>query len=130
LIKKPAAKKKKPTGTPAQTLGVAAAEAAFDKKAFDVVVLDVGALSPVTDVMVIASCRSTTHLRAVADNVEAVLLKSGAKASHRERGLGGETDWILLDYFDVMIHLFVNEARAHYQLERLYEGAVTLAQFQ
>ena len=132
MIKKAAAKKKKQAGPKtldAKGLALLAAEAAFDKKAFDVLVIDVAEKSPVTDMMVIASARSTTHLRAVSDSVEKELLKRGVKASHRDRGIGGDTDWILLDFFDVMVHIFVNDVRAHYQLERLYKDAKTIAQF-
>lgn len=139
MIKKAAAKKKKvkdegagPASPPkldSKGLAVLAAESAFDKKAFDVVVIDVAEKSPITDMMVIASARSTTHLRAVADNVEKDLAKHGMKPSHRERGLGGDSDWILLDYFDVMIHIFVNDVRGHYQLERLYKDSKVIAEF-
>jgi ribosome-associated protein len=132
VIKKAAAKKKKKAGSQAldaKGLALLAAEAAFDKKGFDVLVIDVTEKSPVTDMMVIASARSTTHLRAVSDSVEKELLKHGVKASHRDRGIGGDTDWILLDFFDVMVHIFVNDVRAHYQLERLYKDAKTIAQF-
>lgn len=110
-------------------LALLAAEAAFDKKAFDVIVIDVAEKSPVTDMMVIASARSTTHLRAVSDSVEKELAKHGVKTTHRDRGIGGDTDWMLLDYFDVMVHVFVNDVRAHYQLERLYKDAKIIAEF-
>ena len=132
MIKKVAAKKKKssePKKLDANGLGLLAANAAFDKKAFDIVVLDVSARSPVTDVMVIASVRSSTHMRAVSDFVEAELAKHQIKTTHRDRGIGGDTDWILLDYFDVMIHIFVHEARGHYRLESLYHDAKILAEF-
>lgn len=131
MIKKVAAKKKKagPKKLDAKGLALFAAEAAVDKKAFDVLVLDVAEKSPVTDFMVIASARSTTHLRAVSDSVEKELMKQGIKTSHRDRGIGGDTDWILLDFFDVMVHVFVNDVRGHYQLERLYKDAKIIAQF-
>lgn len=141
MIKKVAAKKKKiagpkiskvskgPQKLDTKGLALLAAEAAFDKKAFDVVVMDVSGKSPVTDMMVIASARSTTHMRAVSDNVEKELQKHNVKTMHRDRGIGGDTDWILLDYFDVMVHVFVNDIRAHYQLERLYKDAKIIAEF-
>lgn len=131
MIKKIVTKKKKatPKKLDAKGLGLFAAEAAVDKKAFDVLVIDVAGKSPVTDVMVIASARSTTHMRSVSDNIEKELLKREIKTSHRDRGIGGDTDWILLDYFDVMIHIFVNDVRGHYQLERLYKDAKIIAQF-
>ena len=120
----------KNTAKPAATsLALLAAEAAFDKKGFDVIVIDVSEHSPVTDMMVIASARSSTHMRAVSDAVEKELALKGFKATHRDRGIGGDTDWMLLDYFDVMVHVFVNDVRAHYQLERLYKDAKVIAQF-
>jgi ribosome-associated protein len=131
LIKKVPAKKKTNLAThlDSDALGLLAANAAFDKKAFDVLVMDVSSKSPVTNVMVIASARSSTHMRAVSDNVELELSKHLVKTTHRDRGIGGDTDWILLDYFDVMVHIFVNEVRAQYQLERLYKDARIIAEF-
>lgn len=133
MIKKKIVKKKKkaskvvPSG--AKALALLAAEAALDKKGFDVRVMDVSSQSPVTDMMVLVSARSAPHLRAVADGVEDSLSKAGFKASHRDRGIGGDTDWILLDFFDVMVHVFINDVRAHYALEALFRDCEIVAEF-
>lgn len=113
----------------AQGLALLAAEAAFDKKGFDVLVLDVKGLSPIADMMVIVSGRSTTHVKSISDSIEKELINKGIKASKRERGAVRDATWILLDFFDVLVHVLVNEERAQYKLETLYSGAKIVAQF-
>jgi ribosome-associated protein len=107
---------------------VIAAEAAYDKKANDVMVLDLTGLSPVMDHVVLASARSETHLRSVADNVEEQLAKLGQKALHREGYRDGR--WIVLDYGDLMIHIFMDEQRSHYRLEELWSRARVVARYE
>jgi ribosome-associated protein len=107
---------------------VAAAEAAYDKKANDVLVLDLTGLSPVMDHMVLASARSETHLRSVADNVEEQLAKLGEKALHREGYRDGR--WIVLDYGDLMVNVFLDQQRSHYRLEQLWSRARVVARYE
>jgi ribosome-associated protein len=106
-----------------------AAQSAYDKKAFDVIVMDVAGKSPVADVMVVCSARSSTHANSVADAVVQELAKAGHNVSKRERGPMRDTTWILLDYFDVLVHILLTEQRAEYDLEHLYPGAKIIAQF-
>jgi ribosome-associated protein len=113
----------------ARSLALLAAEAAFDKKGFDVMVLDVRGHSPIADMMVIVSGRSSTHVHSISDNIEKTLINKGFKASRRERGALRDATWILLDFFDVLVHVLVNEERAQYQLESLYPAAKIIAQF-
>lgn len=113
----------------AQGLALLAAEAAFDKKGFDVMVLDVKGLSPIADMMVIVSGRSTTHVKAISDSIEKELINKGVKASKRERGAVRDATWILLDFFDVLVHVLVHEERAEYKLESLYSEAKIIAEF-
>jgi ribosome silencing factor RsfS/YbeB/iojap len=112
-----------------RTIGIAAAEAAMDKKAFDVVVLDVRGISGLCDEMVVASARSVTHLSAVCDGVEDALRKQGERVLHSDGRHAAEPDWILLDYGDLMVHLFRPEARLQTRLEDYYASARLVAKW-
>src|SRR4030066_650718 len=98
-------------------LAIQAAEAALEKKALDVTVLDLSGLTVIADYFVICSGESTTQVKAVAEFIEQELAKK------RIRPLGVEgaahSHWILLDYVDVIIHVFEKETRAYYNLEKL-----------
>ncbi len=98
----------------------AAISAAEDRKAQDLVVLDLRGLADATDWFLIASGTSDAHVRGIADWIQERMLRAGYRAPHVE-GLGGK--WVLLDYIDVVVHLFHPEARAFYQLERLWNDA-------
>jgi len=99
-------------------LAVAAAEAAADKLASDVVALDVSEQLVITDVFVVASAANDRQVRAVVEAVEERLLTFGAKPVRRE----GERDgrWVLLDYADIVVHVQHAEEREYYSLERLW----------
>ena len=97
------------------------AEAALDRRANDVVVLDLRGLSSVTDFFVICSGNSNTHVEGIASIIEEKLGEHGAKLWHREGGR--RASWILLDYIDVIVHIFTEEARDFYGLERLWGDA-------
>jgi ribosome-associated protein len=101
-----------------------AAHAALEKKASDLVVLDVHALSTIGDYFVICCGTSTTQLQTISGAIEARLKAEGVLVAHRE-GLG-ESGWVLLDYGDVVIHLFLPETRRFYALERLWGDAAEL----
>jgi ribosome-associated protein len=102
-----------------------AAEAASDKKAEDIVALDVSELLVVTEYFVIATGRTNVQVRAIADEVEEQLrLKAGEKPLGRE-GIG-ENKWVLLDYGDVVVHVFQPQERDFYRLERLWGDAPRL----
>ena len=102
-------------------LAIQAAEAALEKKALDVTVLDLSGLTVIADYFVICSGESTTQVKAVAEFVEQ------AFANKRVKPLGIEgaahSHWILLDYGDVIIHVFEKETRAYYNLEKLWMDA-------
>lgn len=102
-------------------MATTAARAADDKHASDILVLEVGALIGIVDHFVLASGESDRQLLAMADGVEDALRAHGLKPLRRE----GERDarWILLDYGDIVIHLFLREERAYYELERLWKDA-------
>jgi len=102
-------------------LAIQAAEAALEKKALDVTVLDLSGLTVIADYFVICSRESTTQVKAVAEFIEQEF------AQKRIRPLGVEgaahSHWILLDYGDVIIHVFEKETRAYYNLEKLWMDA-------
>ncbi|MBE5782475.1 MAG: ribosome silencing factor [Clostridiales bacterium] len=91
----------------------------YDKKAWDITVLDVGHLTVITDYMVIASGRSTLQVKSLADDVDDALALEGVTLRAREGT--GEGRWIVLDYGTVLVHIFHPEDRQFYHLERLWE---------
>lgn len=107
------------TATPqALACVTAAAEAAANKLATDLVALDVSDQMPLTDVFLLCSGRNERMVMSIADEIEEVLGAKGIKKLRQEgRGLGR---WILLDFGDVMVHIFHEEERLFYQLERLW----------
>ena len=97
---------------------VLAATAASDKLATDLVALDVSDQIALTDVFLICSGRNERMVQAIADEVEERLLADGAKRLRQEGRAEGR--WILLDFGDVVVHVFHEEERLFYQLERLW----------
>jgi ribosome-associated protein len=102
-------------------LAVAAARAAAGKQGDRIVVLDVRDLIVITDYFVIASGSSDRQVRTIVDEVEKALRSQGSKPVRREGEDRGS--WILLDYFDVVVHVFGAEERDYYDLERLWRDA-------
>lgn len=102
-----------------------AAHAAAEKKATDVVVLDVGASLVITDYFVIATGSTDRQVKAIADEIEKQLKEAGL----RTIGVEGERDakWILLDYADIVVHVFQPDERDFYRLERLWSDAERVA---
>jgi ribosome-associated protein len=108
-----------------QAIARRAADAARDKRARDVLVLDLQALSTLADYFVICSAQSTTHLDTVAEAVNQALRADGVRLRHRE---GTATSgWLLLDYGDLVVHVFLEDTRAFYGLERLWGDAPALS---
>jgi ribosome-associated protein len=98
-----------------------AASAALDRKALDLVVLDVRELSSVTDYYLLCSGRSTTHLRSIVDGIREEMKGADVRLRHGEGA--PESGWMLLDYGDVLVHVFLGETRVYYALERLWGDA-------
>jgi ribosome-associated protein len=94
---------------------------ADDKKAEDIVILDVRKISSVTDYLVICSGRSEPQLKAIADEISRKLREAGVRANHHDGY--PPSRWVVLDYGDVMIHIFHPELREHYDLEHLWGDA-------
>ncbi len=91
-----------------------------EKKAEDIVAIETAGVTIVADYFVIASATSNPHVKSLADDVEDELAKLGVFTSHIE---GRATGWILLDFNDVIVHIFLNESREYYNLERLWADA-------
>jgi len=112
------------TTTSAEWKARRAARAALDKRAGDLVVLDVQRVSSVTDYFLICSGKSTTHLQTITDAIRGELKEEGIRPLHIE-GVA-ESGWILLDYGDVLMHVFLEDTRAYYALEHLWGDAPTM----
>jgi len=97
------------------------ADAADSKKAFDIMILDLRGLTSITDYFVICSGSSTTQVRAIADSIGHALAEAGIRPSHVEGE--GEATWVLMDYGDVVVHVFEEQTRSYYSLEKLWGEA-------
>jgi ribosome-associated protein len=95
-----------------------AASVADDKQGTETVVLEVGAVLAITDFFVITSASNSRQVRTIADEVERALKGSGV-APVRVEGRSDLT-WVLLDYGDLVVHVFLEETRRFYDIERLY----------
>jgi len=96
-----------------------------DRKGQNIITLDVRKFSPITDYLVIASGTSSRHVDALADNIILKLKSFGLKPTHVE----GREDasWVLVDFGDVIVHLFQPETRSFYNIERLWGDAPQLS---
>ncbi|MCD8041248.1 MAG: ribosome silencing factor [Clostridia bacterium] len=99
-----------------------------EKKGSDIVYIDVADKSSVCDYFVIAGGRSTTAVKALAENLEEKMEKDYGLTPSRRDG-GREARWVVLDYSDVVVHIFNDETRDFYRLERLWEDGKNLTHF-
>jgi ribosome-associated protein len=113
------------TVTPTQRLAIVAARAADDKKADHTVVLHVGGVLAITEYFVITSASNRRQVRAVVEAVEEQVRADTGRSPLRTEGTG-EQMWVLLDYGDVVVHVFAEETRAYYEIERLYRDVARL----
>ena len=102
------------------TLLTDALEAALDKKAQDVVVIELGEICSFTDHFIVCTGTSTRHNQTIAEGIDERLRKLGTRPLHIEGH--SEGDWILLDYIDFVVHIFTARAREFYDLERLWRA--------
>ena len=103
----------------ARELANLAAVAADSKQAEDIVALDVTGPLPLTDVFLIATGRNERNVVAIAGEIEDKMIEAGVKTLRREGRAEGR--WILLDFGDLVVHVFHEEDRAYYSLERLWK---------
>ena len=100
-------------------LGLAAAQAAADKLASDILLLDVSEQLVITDVFLLASAPNDRQVKAVVDEIQDRLRELGAKPVRREGAQ--EARWVLLDFGDIVVHVQHEEERVFYALERLWK---------
>jgi ribosome-associated protein len=113
-----------PISTRARELTVAAAEAASDKLAEDVLAFDVSEQLVITDAFLLCSAPNDRQVRAIVDAVEERLRGMGAKPARREGEREGR--WVLLDYVDIIVHVQHAEERVYYSLERIWKDCPTV----
>jgi ribosome-associated protein len=106
-------------------IALAAARAAAAKQAEDVAILDVHGLIVITDYFVICSGRSEPQVKTIVEEVEKAVRELGERPIRREGE--AEARWVLLDYIDVVVHVFAEEEREYYDLERLWRDAPRVA---
>jgi ribosome-associated protein len=108
-----------------RSAAIAAARAASEKKAVDVRILEVRNLIVITDYFVVCSGATERQVRTIVDEIEKTMTKLGMKAIRREGEREGR--WVLLDFGDVVAHVFAAEERTYYELERLWKDAPEIA---
>lgn len=127
--KKPAARKPASAGeagaSPGELLARAAAGYAEDKKAENVTVLDLRGISMVTDFLVICEGSSLPHLRAIRNEIEDRMREEQGEKAYASHGVA-DSGWMLLDFGNVVVHIFHAEKRAFYALEDLWNDAPRL----
>jgi len=99
-------------------------EVASDKQAEDIVLLDVREMCSFADYFVICSGATQRQTSAIADEIDKTLHKKGPKLNHKEGDV--ESGWLLMDYGDVVVHIFGAEEREFYKLDKLWAQAVPL----
>jgi ribosome-associated protein len=102
-----------------------AARAALDKKALDLVALDLQGMSSLADFFLVCTGRSTAQIDSIVEAIQIALRAEGIHLRHREGT--AESGWLLLDYGDVVVHVFGEGTRAFYALERLWGDAPVLS---
>jgi ribosome-associated protein len=112
-------------GLPAEVAVRVAARAALDKRAIDLMVLNLEGLSSVADFFLVCSARSAPQADTIAEAVRGALRAEGVRPRHNEGS--AESGWLLLDYGDVVVHVFLEETRGFYALERLWGDAPLLS---
>ena len=105
-----------------ESLAIAISKVLDNRNGSDISVIRVGEKIDMADYFVLCTARSTTHVRALADEVEYRLGLVGVKAD-RVEGRGEGNSWVVVDYGNVLLHVFSREARAFYNLDKLYSDA-------
>ena len=100
------------------------ADLIFNKKGYDVRIIDLRSLTTFSDFFVICSADSDTQVKAIADEIDKSLRDEGIKCWHKEGYMA--LSWVLLDYVDVVVHVFKKEAREFYNIEKLWGDATSI----
>lgn len=102
--------------------------AASEKQANDIVLLDARGVCSFTDYFVICSGETDRQIKAISEEIEHVLKKEGISAYHREGTAG--SGWLLLDFGDIIVHIFASAEREYYQLDKLWADAIPIVRVQ
>ncbi len=105
-----------------------AVEAASDKQAINIALLDIRGICSFADYFVICTGEAERQIKAICDEIEQVLKKEGILPLHREGTL--DSGWLLLDFGDVVVHIFAPLERGYYQLDELWSKAVPVVRIQ
>ncbi len=97
-----------------------------DKKAEDIRIIDISTLSDIADYFVIATANNPNQMEALQDAVDEYMNRSGIPAKSIEGHARNRSNWILMDYTDLIVHLFDKEARSFYNLEHIWKGGTIL----
>ena len=99
-------------------------ELMLEKKAIDIIIIDVREITTLTDFFVVCTSESEPQTRAITDHINLTMKKEGTKSWHIE---GYEhLDWVLIDYVNIVAHIFSKESREYYEFERLWaDGVIT-----
>lgn len=103
-------------------LAITAARCADDKQGRNIVVLNVGDVLAITEFFVVVDATNRRLVRTIVDEVESVVREQSGRSPIRVEG-GSEQQWVLIDYGDVVVHVFLDEVRRFYEIERLYRDA-------
>ncbi|MBI4307570.1 MAG: ribosome silencing factor [Chloroflexi bacterium] len=106
----------------------AAVEAASEKQASDIILLDLREACDFTDYFVICTAESAPQIEAIAEDVEKALHDAGATLHHREGA--SDSGWVLLDFSDIVVHIFSPAEREYYQLDRVWSAGKPLVRIQ
>ena len=104
----------------AREVAIVAARAADEKQGSNIQVLDVGDVLAITEMFVVTSASNSRQLRTIANEVTAKIREESDRPLLRSEGMS-EQQWVLLDYGDVIVHIFAEEMREFYEIERLYQ---------
>lgn len=106
--------------TDAETVAIVAARAADDKQGSNILVLNVGDVLAITEMFVVVSASNSRQLRTIANEITAKIREESDRPLLRSEGMA-EQQWVLLDYGDVVVHIFSEDIREFYEIERLYQ---------
>ena len=110
----------------ALTVAVLAARAADEKQGRNIVVLDVGDILAIAELFVVMEAPNRRLVRSLVDDIEQTVREATGRSPRRVEGVR-EQQWVLMDYGDVIVHVFLDEIRRFYEIERLYRDAPTVA---
>ena len=123
----PKKKQIKPNPSGSQLHALRISELMLDKKALDIKIIDVRNITTLTDFFVLCTSESEPQSRAIADHVNVTMKKEGNASWHTE---GYQyLDWVLVDFINIVVHIFSKKAREYYEFERLWaDGNITVVQ--